>query len=125
MVKHRTRERFEWYANAGTSHKIRAFLILNMSKADIFRHCPKENRSTCFRSILGISAPFRSETHPFRHSYLHCFRVLRSCLWDKLWSKRYSPNTASAVLGEFFVVCMVTLSVPKVKAFRRTNFAPQ
>ena len=88
MVKHRTRERFEWYANAGTSHKIRAFLILNMSKADIFRHCPKENRSTCFRSFLSISAPFRSETHPFRHSYLHCFRVLRACLWDKLWSSK-------------------------------------
>jgi len=90
------------------------------------RHlAPKEFGSTCFRSILGISAPFRSEIGAFRHSYLHCFRVLRSCLWDKLWSKRYSPNTVSAVLEEFFVVCMVTLFNPKVKAFHETNFAPQ
>ena len=86
---------------------------------------PKEIRSTCFRLFPAVSAPFRSQTHPFRHSYLHCFRVLRACLWDKLWSKRYSPNTVSAVLREFFVVCMVTLSAPKVKAFRKTNFAPQ
>lgn len=26
----------------------------------------------------GISAPFRSKTRPFRHSCLHCFRVLRA-----------------------------------------------
>ena len=91
----------------------------------IFRHCPKEFGSTCFRLFPGISAPFRSKTHPFRRPYLHCFRVLRAWMWDKLWSKRYSPNTVSAVLREFFVVCMVTLSAPKVKAFRETNFAPQ
>ena len=67
-----------------------------------------------------ISASFRSGTHPFRHSYLHCFRVLRSCKWDKLWSKRYSLNTVSTVPREFFGVCMVTLTVAKVKAFRKT-----
>ena len=53
------------------------------------RHsAPKEFGSTGFCLFLGISAPFRSETHPFRHSYLHCFRVLRACLWDKLWSSK-------------------------------------
>ncbi len=48
----------------------------------------KEFGSTSFRLFLGISAPFRSETDAFRHSYLHCFRVLRSCKWDKLWSSK-------------------------------------
>ena len=63
---------------------------------------PKENRSTCFRSFPGISAPFRSQTHPFRHSYLHCFRVLRSCLWDKLWSSK-TPRMQLRAASEVFL----------------------
>ena len=53
---------------------------------------PKEFGSTCFCSFQDISSPFRSETHPFRHSYLHCFRVLRASKWDKLWSKKEYPT---------------------------------
>ena len=49
---------------------------------------PKRYGSTCFRSFLTISAPFRSETDAFRLFFLHCFRVLRACLWDKLWSSK-------------------------------------
>ena len=62
---------------------------------------PKENRSTCFHLFPGISAPFRSETHPFRRSYLHCFRVLRSCLWDKLWSSK-TPRIQLHAASEVF-----------------------
>ncbi len=90
------------------------------------RHlAPKRYKSTCFRLFLAVSAPFRSKTHPFRHSFLHCFRVLRACLWDKLWSSKTPRMQLYAASEVFFVVCMVTLSAPKVKAFRKTNFAPQ
>ena len=82
---------------------------------------PKEIRSTCFRSFLAVSAPFRSKTHPFRRSYLHCFRVLRSAKWDKLWSNKTPRMQLRAASEVFFVVCMVTLPAPKVKAFRETK----
>ena len=35
------------------------------------------------------------------------------------------PRNDDFHLGGVFVVCMVTLSAPKVKVFRKTNFAPQ
>jgi len=98
---------------------------LEWQDSDLRHLAPKEFGSTGLRLFPAVSAPFRSETHPFRHSYLHCFRVLRSCKWDKLWSSKTPRMQFSAASEVFFVVCMVTLPASKVKAFRETNFVPQ
>lgn len=78
---------------------------------------PKEFGSTGLRSFLSISAPFRSQTHPFRLFFLHCFHVLRACLWDKLWSKNTPHKRQSPCVRSFFIVRMLTLNRDFVKAF--------
>ena len=60
MVKHRTRERFEWYANAGTSHKIRAFSqTRTRQNLSFFDTVPKNSGvpvSAYFRAFPPLSA---------------------------------------------------------------------
>ena len=95
----------------------RDFLIFTAITA---RHAPKEIRSTCFRLFPGISAPFRSETDAFRHSCLHCFRVLRSCLWDKLWSSK-TPRMQLHAASEVFLLYYSSLALFKFHVARKSG----
>ena len=47
------------------------------SQTDLRRHFPLK---------IAFSAPFSSENRALRHSYLHCFRVLRNGRWSVMWS---------------------------------------
>ena len=79
-----------------------------------------------FALILVFFSPFRYGKDALRHSCLHCFRVLRSCLWSKMWSKKRSPKsdfmneTCGQSKGERFLRCnsvvIVTLRADKVKS---------
>ena len=41
---------------------------------------------------MAFSAPFCSENRALRHSYLHCFRVLRNGRWSVMWSTAISAE---------------------------------
>ena len=45
-----------------------------------------------FLLILALLIPFCAEKRTLRRSYLHCFRVLQTCLWSNMWSEKRSPN---------------------------------
>ena len=53
------------------------------SQTDLGRHFPLK---------IAFSAPFRSENRALRHSYLHCFRVLRNGRWSVMWSTGISAE---------------------------------
>ena len=73
---------------------------------------PKEIRSTCFRSFLALSAPFRSETHPFR-LFFSTVSVCSVRVCGINCGQAKHPECSFRRIRGVFVVRMVTLVPPK------------
>ena len=62
--------------------------VFECSIDDLFDYIPKRKFEPTFYCFRIISNAFCSKTNPFLTSRAHCFRVLRSAKWDKLWSSK-------------------------------------
>ena len=118
MVKHRTRERFEWYANAEIPHKIRLPPEFEPVKIRRFSTLSQRNPEYLFPLISGRFRPFPLGNTSFPAFLSPLFPCAPCVEVGQTVVKQNTPNAALAASEVFFVVCMVTLNQEFVKGFR-------